>query len=102
MPTKSLTFVKSEKRLSLDVLDALRAHANKKPYVCEVCAKRHSSTSFTLCNNETPFVCEICYKSNLRVHLRVHTTEKPHICEICKKVFCKKSSLSLHLRTHAS
>ncbi|XP_070200820.1 uncharacterized protein [Littorina saxatilis] len=80
-------------------------------YTCDLCGKE-LYTKFQLKDHKrthaekTPFVCELCgagfqSRSNLHSHvLHRHKEEKKHSCNGCDRTFKTRTQLAVHERTH--
>jgi len=81
-------------------------HHFKGPYVCLICAKGASSSTFVKRHirthtGEKPFKCNFCgqmfsLQSSLKQHVRIHTGEKPFQCNFCSKKFRQRPSCKRH------
>lgn len=88
----------------------LPATYEEKPYVCQYCAKKFSTSRYLevhlrIHTGEKPFGCADCGKRftqeiHLTTHRRTHSDEKPYICLECGKGFSQPNNLRTHRRIH--
>jgi DNA-directed RNA polymerase subunit RPC12/RpoP len=88
-----------------------RVQSAVKPYTCNECDRRLSSSSAfrrhqRIHSGEKPYACGQCdskfaRSGNLKTHQRTHTGEKPFDCNQCDAKFSDPSALIRHKRIHS-
>ncbi|CAL8251543.1 unnamed protein product [Boreogadus saida] len=89
----------------------MRTHSGEKPYGCNQCMMRFSTSSHLKSHmrthsGEKPYGCDQCLKrfsqsSHLKTHMWTHSGEKPYSCDQCVKRYSQSSDLKVHMRTHS-
>uniref|UniRef100_A0A3Q3WS66 C2H2-type domain-containing protein n=1 Tax=Mola mola TaxID=94237 RepID=A0A3Q3WS66_MOLML len=86
-----------------------KIHNGLKPFVCIFCSKSFRQKCQLVAHRrmhhgeEKPYTCERCgfkFSSTLTYHKRRHTGEKPYQCDLCGMSFSVSSSLIAHARKH--
>lgn len=88
----------------------MRTHTGVKPYVCNVCSRAFTKSTYLQLHlrthsGEKPYICQYCNRAFARAntlarHITMHTGEAKYQCTTCKKSFRRLTSLNEHVYTH--